>query len=68
MWTQSDVLDFHTGVNMNEQIIDNSDYYNGAGYAAINSGAGTGRASLSMLSVAIIGVMFFYIATRSRQY
>lgn len=68
MWGQSEVLDFHMGAKLNDQIIDDSAYNNGAGYAAVNSGASTGRASLTMLSVAIIGVMFFYVATRGRQY
>lgn len=68
MWGQSEVLDFHMGAHLNDQVLSDESYNNGAGYAAVNSGAATGRASLTMLSVAIIGVMFFYVATRGRQY
>lgn len=64
----SDVLAYHTGTfGLADSIVSNADYFSGAPYGAVDGG-GTGRASLGMLSVAILGLMFFYIATRGRQY
>lgn len=63
----NDVLAYHTGTYaMPDQIISNEGYVSGSGYAG-DDASGTGRVSLGMLSIAIIGVMFFYVATRGRQ-
>ena len=65
---QGDVIGYHTGsFAMADQIIGNADYNNGVPFGARFSD-GTGRASLGMLSAAVLGVMFFYIATRGRQF
>lgn len=65
---QNDVIGYHTNTYaLADQLVGNADYTNGASFAAVDSG-GTGRISLGVLSVAILGVMFFYVATRGRQF
>lgn len=61
------VLAFHLGEYGPSITVDNDGYLGGAGAGAVDAPA-SGRISLSMLSVAILGVMFFYIATRGNQY
>lgn len=67
---QNDVIGYHTGsYAMADQLVGNADYEQGTGAAwRAYAANGTGRVSLGMLSVAILGVMFFYVATRGRQY
>ncbi len=61
----SDVLDLHTGSYTMPDIIGGADsVLSGASRVTV----GTGKASLGVLSLAIIGVMFFYVATRGRQF
>lgn len=50
-------------------IASNADYVGGAGQSFSDelSRAATGRVGLGILSLAILGVMFLYVSTRSRQ-
>lgn len=71
LWGQREVIGYHTGSNsvaLADQLVGNADYQQGgsAMYAAYGP-CTVGRTSLGILSVAILGVMFFYVATRGRQ-
>lgn len=69
MAIQDDIMAYHTGsYGAANAVISEGPYMNGAAYAATDSGNATGKIGLSMVSVAILGLMFFYIATRGRQY
>lgn len=49
-----------------DQMVANHDYLGGAGSGAADA-CSSGRASLGILGAAILAVMFFYVATRTRQ-
>ena len=63
----SDVLGYYLGgPAIVSDAMANNDYLNSGG--ASGATAACGRAGLSILSLGVLGVMFFYIATRSRQF
>ncbi len=69
-WSDGDVMRFHMGqAAVADQMTSDDDYGTGAPsiVGTVVSGI-EGRIGLGILSVAILGVMFFYISTRSRQF
>ena len=64
-----DVMDFYTGKQLfADSALGNHDYLAGAANYIGTTGQNlSGQIGLSMLSLAILGIMFFYVATRSRQ-
>ena len=70
MWGQKDVIGYHTGGNvLADNLAGNSDYQQvGATMYSSYGSCAVGRASLGILSIAILGVMFFYVSTRGRQF
>lgn len=70
MWGDDSALAYHLNTSLGaetpgDQIFDNGLYEQGAGYAAATV---EGRVSLSLIAIAIIGVMAFYVTTRSSQF
>lgn len=70
MWGEDSALAYHLNTSLGaetpgEQIFDNGLYENGANYANVSV---EGRVSLSLIAIAILGVMAFYVTTRSSQF
>lgn len=68
MWDDKAVLSFQMNTQaFTDQAISNHDYLGGAGSSAVDAPS-SGRVSLGILSLAILGVMAFYVVTRARQF
>lgn len=65
---ENDALAFHMSTMMGNQdtpIIDDGLYELGSNYATVSV---EGRASLTLLAFGVIGLMAFYVITRSSQF
>jgi hypothetical protein len=67
-WGDPDIYAYQMGTPaFADQMVSNHDYLGGAGSGAADAST-NGRIGLSILSLTIIGLMAFYVLTRTRQY